>query len=80
MMAAIKLVFFQEFNLMDQSFNGGKLLLFMFHVCHLMVLYHPNSSVDVSYVQLFKALESARYSNAKDIRVYETNKIPFISD
>lgn len=35
-------------------------LLFLFHVCHLLIVSHPSHTFDISYVYLFQALESMR--------------------
>ena len=33
----------------------AKLLLFMFNLCHIMILYHPNHTLDMNYIKLFQA-------------------------
>ncbi len=35
-------------------------LLFLFHVCHILVCHHPNHTLDLSYLRLFQTLDSAR--------------------
>ena len=37
-----------------------QLLLFLFHVCHIIICYHPSSSLDQSYLRLFQTLDIAR--------------------
>ncbi len=50
---------FQGF-LADRSMEFARALLFLFHAAHLVVLYHPGHSFDLSYVQLFKAVDAFR--------------------
>ncbi|XP_071840984.1 nonsense-mediated mRNA decay factor SMG8-like isoform X2 [Apostichopus japonicus] len=44
----------------DQEFDYARALIFMFTVCHIVVLSHPKTTFDTSYVQLFRALENTR--------------------
>ncbi|XP_006823677.1 nonsense-mediated mRNA decay factor SMG8-like, partial [Saccoglossus kowalevskii] len=44
----------------DAEHKHAKTLLFMFSVCHIMVMVHPNSTFDLHYIRLFKALENIR--------------------
>ena len=37
-----------------------QLLLFLFHVCHIIICYHPYSTLDQSYLRLFQTLDIAR--------------------
>ncbi|TRY75744.1 hypothetical protein TCAL_11106 [Tigriopus californicus] len=46
--------------LSERSLEGSKLMLLMFQICHLIILYHPNHTIDLSYVQLFQSIESVR--------------------
>ncbi|CAB4039607.1 partial [Paramuricea clavata] len=43
-----------------QEYQYAKALLFMFSVCHIMVLMHPTQTFDVSYIRLFKLVASTR--------------------
>ncbi|XP_071805949.1 nonsense-mediated mRNA decay factor SMG8-like [Asterias amurensis] len=44
----------------DHSTSHARALLFMFSVCHIMMVVHPKNTFDISYLQLFRALESLR--------------------
>ncbi|KAJ8021991.1 Protein SMG8 [Holothuria leucospilota] len=46
----------------DQEFDYARALIFMFTVCHIVVLSHPKTTFDTSYVHLFRALETTRMS------------------
>lgn len=35
-------------------------MLFLFHVCHIIICFHPTYNFDQSYLRLFQCLESAR--------------------
>ncbi len=37
-----------------------QLLLFLFHVCNLIVCFHPTYNTDQSYLRVFQTLDSAR--------------------
>jgi hypothetical protein len=37
-----------------------QLLLFLFHVCHIMICHQPNHTLDQSYMRLFQSLDLAR--------------------
>eukprot|EP00095_Tigriopus_kingsejongensis_P010043 maker-scaffold231_size243715-snap-gene-1.50 protein:Tk10043 transcript:maker-scaffold231_size243715-snap-gene-1.50-mRNA-1 annotation:"hypothetical protein NEMVEDRAFT_v1g224189" len=44
--------------LSQRSIEGSKMMLLMFQICHMIVLYHPNHSIDLNYISLFQTLES----------------------
>lgn len=44
----------------DNKYIEAKLLLFLFHVSHLLVCYHEQPSLDYTYVNLFQMLDSVR--------------------
>ncbi|XP_077998852.1 nonsense-mediated mRNA decay factor SMG8-like [Glandiceps talaboti] len=44
----------------DFEHRHARCLLYLFSVCHILVVVHPTSSFDLHYVRLFKALESIR--------------------
>ncbi|XP_022109278.1 protein smg8-like isoform X2 [Acanthaster planci] len=44
----------------DHATSHARALLFMFTVCHLMVVVHPKNTFDTSYIQLFRALQNLR--------------------
>ena len=44
----------------EQKLIEAKLLLFLFHVSHLMVCYHERHCLDFNYVNLFQMLDSVR--------------------
>ena len=51
---------FQKF-LATRAFSGCRLLLFLLHCCHVLIMYQPNHVFDTQYAHLFKALDSVRY-------------------
>lgn len=52
----------QFFNIYDEvKSNFARYLLFLFHISHIVVLSHPGSTFDTSYIQYFKAIDSLRY-------------------
>lgn len=57
---------FQGFDsfLSQQYYEFSRVLLFLFHVSHLVVVYNPGHVFDLSYVQLFKAIDACRYSTS----------------
>ena len=44
----------------ENKFAEAKLLLFLFHVSHLLVCYHETPYFDYTYVNLFQTLDSVR--------------------
>lgn len=48
--------------LADVGQSHAKALLFMFHVCHLVIISHPVPTVDLSYVRLLRALQQTKES------------------
>ena len=44
----------------ENKFAEAKLLLFLFHVSHLLVCYHETPYFDYTYVNLFQMLDSVR--------------------
>ena len=43
-----------------KDLNYMKLMLFLFHTCHLIICFHPTYNFDQAYLRLFQCLESAR--------------------
>ncbi|XP_041359908.1 protein smg8-like isoform X2 [Gigantopelta aegis] len=44
----------------DEDFMYAKSLLFLFCVSHIVLLSHPGSTFDISYVKLFRTLDTVR--------------------
>ena len=44
----------------ERAFASTKLALFLFHVCHLVVLHSPTHALDMKYIRLFQTLEAIR--------------------
>ncbi len=53
---------YQSF-LASRLFSGSKLLLFMLHCCHLLIMHQPNHIFDVQFVHVFKALDAVRWAS-----------------
>ncbi|XP_038074282.1 protein smg8-like [Patiria miniata] len=44
----------------DHVTSHARALLYMFTVCHIMVVVHPKNTFDTGYIQLFRALQNLR--------------------
>ena len=44
----------------ENKYTEAKLLLFLFHVSHLLVCYHEQPSLDFNYINLFQTLDFVR--------------------
>ncbi|XP_053379318.1 nonsense-mediated mRNA decay factor SMG8-like isoform X1 [Mercenaria mercenaria] len=44
----------------QEDCHNAKCLLFLFQVSHILVISHPSSSFDITYVRLFRILDSIR--------------------
>lgn len=45
----------------DEVKSGfARALLLLFHISHVVVLSHPGSIIDISYIQYFKAVDTLR--------------------
>ncbi|XP_072174568.1 nonsense-mediated mRNA decay factor SMG8-like [Diadema setosum] len=40
--------------------HHARLMLFLFTVCHILIVFHPRAVFDTSYVKLFRALQATR--------------------
>ncbi|XP_074655649.1 nonsense-mediated mRNA decay factor SMG8-like [Tubulanus polymorphus] len=49
-----------ENGLKDMDFKYAKGLLFLFSISHIILFIHPGSSFDVSYIRLFRIMDSMR--------------------
>uniref|UniRef100_T1JDF4 Nonsense-mediated mRNA decay factor SMG8 n=1 Tax=Strigamia maritima TaxID=126957 RepID=T1JDF4_STRMM len=44
----------------NMKFTHAKALLLLFSICHIILIVHPGSSFDVSYLHLFRTLDTIR--------------------
>ena len=47
-------------NGFQTGFESSKMLLFLLHICHQIIVFSPGYNLDLDFVHLFQALEAAR--------------------
>jgi hypothetical protein len=65
----------QEFHLWleNEDYRHMKALLFLFHVCHIILIVHPGSTFDVEYLRVFRILQTFKQMLAPTIIAHFSN-------